>query len=68
LGKANGDMLERKFIETSYKGSGEINWNEKNTANPCSIFFHKNQSGKINYEIENGLDKIMKNKWGDQLE
>jgi hypothetical protein len=32
------------------------------------FFFHKNQSGKINYEIENGLDKIMKNKWGDQLE
>jgi len=25
LGKANGDMLERKFIGTSCKGSGEIN-------------------------------------------
>ena len=25
MGKANGDMLERKFIETSCKGSGEIN-------------------------------------------
>jgi hypothetical protein len=25
LGKANGDMLERKFIGTSCKGSEEIN-------------------------------------------
>jgi hypothetical protein len=39
LGKANRDMLERKFIGTSCKGSGEIN-----------------------YEIENGLEKITKNK------
>ena len=45
LGKATGDMLERKFIGTACKGSGEIN---------C--------------EIENGLEKIIKNERGDQLE
>jgi len=45
LGKATGDMLEKKFIGTTCKGSGEIN-----------------------YEIKNGLEKIIKNERADQLE
>jgi hypothetical protein len=30
LGKATGDMLEKKFIGTTCKGSGEINCEIKN--------------------------------------